>query len=827
MRRAIAEPKGKTTIRPSKDFKRVPLTLKDTGHNTYAAKATISLEIDAIGCLLTSGVISTNEALCVEGTGPSRGDIYNFMAEMDPDLKSYYVPRESYIEFLPQFSAQQIDALCSGSLSISGVTYKGSCDPKAVVNTYSLTPANLGDPKDNTARFPTDRNPSTTATQVNFYVSSTACIQNETGAVVSAASCAGLTKDPTFEIRSIPANLQPEFRTVYLAQADIQKVGSHMTASAVTAICERSVRIAGQTWNVSCGAPRNPGQWQRVPDRLLDPTNNYSSSAPDVRTINKISRADAISMTVHGTRCFDSSSGTPTLVGTADCTYLSTGTNFYDVVTLPATVVADLRTVYVKKADLEAAASYQGKIGVTSAIFENVSDVCAAGHPGVNWTMYDQNNISQNWKLVCGEPDKASNYERSVSKLLDPDVFYPSTTVRYINSSFNANTYNLTVKATTCRNTVTGGDGGTKCNFLTNGPNIYDVMSLPAALVPEMREIYVRQEDLSAALGSQGTAAPVDTASQYKTAAQICSTALTGLKVGPSTNRQDWTMRCGDPVTAADFSRSALIFGDPYENYHFSNPANRQINSDPNATRYRFSVYSTECRNTKTGEVLTPSRCDYLPSGPKTYDIIEVPAVFEPQLREFYIDKDQLTSAHPRLTNIDDANSTGSTIANACNGSETKFWIAFGDWTMKCGAPDDPARYADVPYNLVDPTAEYPNSAYRTANNDLSSGVFKFGAYSTRCVYRADGSLAPSTKCLYLTSNKAKQYDFVTIPVVYDQPAMQIRVTRAALESAFAYGARASYYSGNYKTVNDICTSGLNNLKAGGLAGNWKMVCVG
>ena len=50
--------------------------------------------------------------------------------------------------------------------------------------------------------------------------------------------------------------------------------------------------------------------------------------------------------------------------------------------------------------------------------------------------------------------------------------------------------------------------------------------------------------------------------------------------------------------------------------------------------------------------------------------------------------------------------------------------------------------------------------------------------------------------------------------------------TRAALESAFAYGARASYYSGNYKTVNEICTAGLNNLKAGGLTASWKMVCV-
>ena len=102
----------------------------------------------------------------------------------------------------------------------------------------------------------------------------------------------------------------------------------------------------------------------------------------------------------------------------------------------------------------------------------------------------------------------------------------------------------------------------------------------------------------------------------------------------------------------------------------------------------------------------------------------------------------------------------------------------------------------------------------------------KFGTYATRCIYRADGTSAPTTKCYYLTSNKAKQYDVVSVPVVYDQPTMQIRVTRAALESAFAYGARASYYSGNYKTVNEICTAGLNNLKAGGLTASWKMVCV-
>ena len=826
MRRAIAEPKGKTTIRPSKDFRRVPLTVRDTGRNIYAAKGSISLEIDAIGCLLTSGVISTDEALCVEGSGPSRGDIINFPSEMDPDLRSYYVPRDAYAEFLPQFSAQQIEALCTGSVTLAGVEYRGSCDPKAVVNTYALTPSNLGDPKDNTTRFPSDQNPSATASVLNLYVSATACIQNETRTIVGSASCAGLTKSPSLELRTIPANLQPEFRTVYVDQAEIRKAGPYMTDSVVNAVCTRTVRIAGNNWTVSCSAPRNPASFQRIPDRLIDPSNYYSSSTPQVRTINKISRADAVSFSVYGTRCYDVSSGAPAIMPSADCAYLSSGANNYDVVTLPATVVPELRTVYVTKTDLESAAGYQGKAGFTSNGVEGVSQICTTGHIGINFYMFDESNIQQIWKLVCGEPERPGDYSRGVSRVLDPDAFNPNNTVRYTNSDFNAASYSFTVKATSCRNTVTGSDGGTKCNFLTEGPNIYDLVSVPAAFVPEMREMYVKQEDLSAALGSQGAAAHYDSQVYYKTPSQICATTLPSLKVGPSTNRQDWTMRCGEPVTAADFSRSALILGDPYENYHYTNQTNRQTNSDPNATKYRFSVYSTECRNTKTGEILTASRCDYLPTGPKSYDIIDVPAVLVPQLREFYIDKDQLSAAHPRLTNIDDSNGVGSTIANACNGSETRFWIANADWTMKCGAPDDPARYADVPYSLVDPTAEYPNTAYRTLNSDLSSGVFKFGTYATRCIYRADGTSAPTTKCYYLTSNKAKQYDVVSVPVVYDQPTMQIRVTRAALESAFAYGARASYYSGNYKTVNEICTAGLNNLKAGGLTASWKMVCV-
>lgn len=830
MRRAIATPEGSTSIKPSPDYSRVPLVLKDNGENTYAIRGNIGLEIETNGCLLTSGVISTNADLCTEGQGPSVGDIINFPAEMDPDLRTYYVPRATYSEYLPHFSDQQIEKLCTGTISISGETYQGSCDPAAVVNTYAWVMNGLEDPSRRSSTFPTDMNPSADADHINLFVNSVRCKLNSTGEMVDNSNCTGLGKSPGNTLVEIAAVLEPEFRSIYLTPADILAAAPDIPQNMANSLCGTAVRIAGNNWNIDCGAPKDPAMYQRVADKLIDPYNNYSSVDPSMRYVNASADRGLLTLSVSGVRCIDSSSGAPQQGDYQDCAHLSNGPSQYDHVTFPATYVKEMRAVYLERSDLEAALSHGAKAGYNSVSIYTPAELCDPSFGGFRVTIGGTNGL-ENWSVFCGAPEDPADYERKVSRLIDPYVFYPSGQydVRDTNSDFTGTSFSFSVRSTTCVNTVTGESGGNKCDYLQEGPNTYDLVAVPAAYIPQLREMYVQRNDLSSALGGgTGQASHSDSISSYKTLDQICTDGLSYIRVGPITDKQQWTMLCGDPVDPADFGVQALVLNDPYDSYHSSDRSNREVNSDPSASEYRFSVYRRSCMNTKTGETFASARCDYLEGQFKDYDIVSIPATFVPELHEIYVDREALMAKFPALTGIDDGKGNGSSINDFCNGAERSFWVnGDNNWGMYCGEPDDPARYAEVPYNLVDPANKYPNAEHRALNNDLSSGFYKFGAYITRCIDVTDGSFAGTVKCRYLTQNKAVQYDIVAIPVEYDVDSKEIRVTRAALEEAMPYGASASYYAGNYKTVDAICNGELSRLRAGPVASDtWKMVCV-
>lgn len=822
MRRAIEAPTGKTSIQPSPDFQRVPLTLRDTGENTYAIKGNIGLEIETIGCLLTSGAISTDDSLCVEGQGPSAGDVINFPAEMDPDLRTYYVARSTYTEYLPQFSAQQIESLCTGTVTISGTTYQGSCDPEAVVNTYAWVPNGLEDPNRDKSRFPEDLNSSENADSVNLYVNNIRCKLTSTGEAVDNSYCSSLGKSPAFELVQVPAVFNSEFRAIYTTPEQVVSVSPDMSDTAAASVCGKAVRVGAVNWTIDCTEPKDAADYLRVASALLDPYANYSASAIEARYVNDSPDRGLLTFSVNGLRCFEFTSGTAQQAEYQDCTYLTEGPSQYDLVTFPATYVPELKAVYLEQEDIIAALPYDGKLDSYTP-----AQVCSPDFNGF-LIKVGPSAAPENWTVFCGDPEDPANYERQVNQALDPVVFYPSGQydVQRSNSDFNADSYAFTVKSTTCINKATGESGGSKCDHLTEGPSVYDVIRIPATLVSQLREIYVQGDDLSAALGSNGKASYYDSSSFYKTADEICSDGLARLKVGPSADQQEWTMICGDPANPADFTSNAIILNDPYDNYHYSDRTNREVNSDPNAVEYHFTVFKRDCVNQATGEEFAPTKCDYLDNALKDYQVVSAPATFVPDLREIYFDEATLRATFPKLTNIDSGKGTGSTIAQFCEGIERQFWVNGDNWIAYCGEADDPANYADIAYNLVDPTGSYPNSAYRSLNDDLSSGEFKFGVNTTRCIRVSDGSYAGNMKCRYLTENKAQKYDIITIPVTYDIDSREIRVTRADLEIAMPYGASASYYGGNYKNVDQICNGELRNLKAGGDTTGWKMVCV-
>ena len=828
MRRAVAAPEGSTSLQPSPDYRRVPLVLSDTGENVYAIKGNIGLRIETVGCLLTSGIISTEEALCVEGQGPAKGDIINFPAEMDPDLRTYYVPRSAYAEYLPEFSSQQIESLCTGTVDIAGVTYQGSCDPEAVVNTYAWVPNGFEDPSRSQSRFPVDMNPSKEAETIALYVNNVQCKLNSSGEIVDASNCADIGKSPAFAVFDFPVIMSPEFRLAHIASGDIYATVPDISENSANAFCGMTVRVSGESWKIDCGAPKDPSMYQRIADKLIDPYVNYSSVDPSMRYVNTSPDRGLLSLSVSGLRCIDFSGGTPEQGNYQDCTYLSEGPNQYDHVTFPATYVAEMKSVYIEQADLEAALPYDGKAGPTVSNVNTTAELCDPSFAGFRIKVGEPNAL-ENWTVFCGPPEDPANYVRKVNEALDPVVFYPSDQleVRETNSDFEGTSFSFIVKSTTCVNTLTGEPGGNKCDYLQSGPSVYDLVSIPAAYVPQLREMYVQSADLSSALGDgTGKAAHYDNSAYYKTADQICADGLSRIKVGPNTDRQEWTMFCGDPVDPANFQVQALVLNDPYDSYNYTDQSNREVNSDPMASEYHFAVYSRSCTDTSTGDSFPAARCNYLEGGLGDYDIVSVPAAFVPELREVYIDRVALEEQHPAVNRIDDGKGGGTTIDNICSGSERGFWVDGDSWTMYCGEPDDPSRYADLQYSLVDPKKEYPNSEYRALNDDLSAGVYKFGVFATRCYDITNGTYAGAFKCRYLTENKAEKYDIVAIPVEYDIDNKKILVTRAALEEALPYGAGASHYAGGYKDVDDICNGQLKSLKAGpNFADNWQMVC--
>jgi len=826
MRRAIAEPTGQTTIQPSPDFIRIPLTLRDPGDNGYASSGVIGLEIDTLGCLMTNGIVSTDEALCVEGSGPASGDLVNFPAEMDPDLRTFYVERGAYEEFLPGFSERQIEELCTGRVLIEGDQYQGSCDPAAVVNTHAWAIYGFADPYSFRHRFETLPNGSSDTDRVSLYVSRVICIDTKTQEHVDNAQCGSISKSPSGDLVELDALFSPEFRRIHVSQADIAAAAPEMSEAAVAGRCGMSLQVSGSAWELDCGPPKDPADHARVAARLVDPRNNWSVFAPDSQYVNSTSDTDVLRLSVSGTNCHDVSSGAPVRADTRECSFLTDGHNNYDIVELPAAFVPDLRSVYLDPADLQGLAAYGTTLGSSPTSTKGISEICDSIQTGFS-VDFGQSGSSERWMVHCGAPENPSDYERTVHRLVDPNDFHPAgnDAVRFANSAFDATAFTFSVKSTACRNIVNGADGASKCDSIPGGANIYDLVAIPGVFERQMREIYVDETVLASMLGS-AEAAYRDYHAYYMTAAEICSKGMTQLKVGPSSDRQQWTMVCSEPVDVAEMSRNVTHLADPYDHYPSGDYAYREANADPSSSEFRFATYLVDCRNDRTGETFTRSRCNHLDSGAHKYDLITVPAAIVPELREFYVDREQLEAMLPHLSSIDDSDRTGSNVNSACAGSEAYFSIGGNSYRMFCGEADDPRRYAEIAYALIDPVrASGVDTAHRNTNSDVSSGSFAFSVYRTRCVEKDSGAFGGS-KCRYLTQDKISEKDLISVPVSYDQDNKRIEVTRAALEGIMPHGATANYYSGGQKSISQICSGGMSGLTVAGQSG-WTMVCTG
>lgn len=741
MRRAIADPKGKTTIQPSADYDRVPLTLKDTGDNRYAATGTIGLQVETVGCLLTSGDVNADETLCVDGAGPRPGDIVNFNAKMDPDLKAYYVPRAQYQEILPTFDSGQIDALCSGTVSIAGAVYQGSCDPSSVVNAYAKYVYALIDPT-------TRSRPSnvSTSSRMDLYVNSVGCYSTQTGNVVANSYCTGITKAPNAtDVYSLSAQYVPQLREVYLDQAELAAMTPapvallNQTFSTFCSNANGTIKVDGNDWKVRCGQPEDPGSYTRVVQKFIDPMDYGVDRNPS------IAESGSLRMVVNSTICYDA--GGATVSG--KCDYLTEGPNVFDIATVPATFVNELREVYVNPADVEAAA------GRTNPLVGNyvLTDACKGGKTQFKVSVGGAPPAP--WYFVCGTPEDPGSYTRAASRAYDPTTYGPNRTA---NSSDTAG-LRMVVANTICYDS-SGATVSGKCDYLTEGLNVFDLFTVPATYVPDLREIYVNKTDVQAATKNLN---PVLGSSSLD---QACP----GGKFKPMVNHAGlttpWSFVCGTPDDPSRYTRTAQRLTDP------TTFGNDRTPNDVSSGALRMVVTAIGCLDEKGTSVT--GKCDYLPEGPQTGAIITVPATYVPELREVYPDRAAIEAQAKTANTI----ITSYFLNDACKGGKTSMQVKQANGTtvpynFVCGTPDDPSKYTMKAQTLRDPR-DYGSN--RNINMDPSATRLGLTVGSTLCYDSSTNATATSSaKCSWLPNN-VKDSDVLWMPAVFDSVAKTVTI---------------------------------------------------
>ena len=749
MRRAIAQPTGKVTIPPSPDFVRVPLKVKDSGVTTYALNGTLKLEIEEVGCRITDGSIIIDEATCAIGQGPQVGDIINFTAKMDPDLKAYYVPREQYEEILPAFSQQAIDALCSGSALVSGSAFSGSCDPEAVVNTYAKFINALDDPISRSM----PQNVSSSDV-LNFYVSSVGCYSTQTGSVVSPSTCANITKSPA-EIHAIPATYIPQLREVFLDTADIDSMSpapAIILKKNLSTFCtstDPKIRVDNQDWVVRCGEPDDPSDYKRTVVTFNDPM--MFGSMTD--RIPNNSTSGEFRMVVQSTGCLDQSGNEVT----GKCDFLTSGPNIYDIVTIPATYIPNLREIYVNQADLVAAAGQDNPVIVT----RRIADACTGKYTKIKVI---HEGVASDWSFNCGEPDDSSDYKRTVVKFNDPMMFGPMTNRIPNNSS--SGEFRMVVQSTGCLdqsgNEVTG-----KCDYLPEGPSLYDQVTVPAVYVTDLRELYVDRNDIEAAAGNFGPYASTRPIMGNKTLTDACNGNGFNVQVMGEGSSNEWTFHCGMADDPANYTRTARQLFDPV------NFGSERTPNDPDSGVLRMVVRAIGCLDKADNEVL--GKCNYLPDGPDVYDFLSVPATYVPELRKVYIDRADIetmaVNPNPLIVNY--------ALADACVNGKISFRADGMDWGFRCGAAEDPDNFEMKAQALRDPR-DYGSA--RNTNMDPNATKLGLAVASTVCLDKSTNSTTDTSTCAYLPGRVSAQ-DILWMPAVFDASAKTITIDPEAFRA--------------------------------------------
>lgn len=788
------------------DANTLPTSVRQT---TPVNSAVLKLGVTSTQCWDKQTNTSVSASTCANlPTGTNVYDIIEVPATILPSLREVYVNQADLQAVIPYggiMLGYQIYTVCSNpnyskvmiQEASAAVQYGVNCGTPDNPSKYVRATGSMTDPDSFTTTK--DKNTDYSANRLNLVVGGTVCWDtSKNAAASSSAKCTYLpTGSNIYDIVGIPATFVSGLREVYVNQTDLQAAmpyGGNIAGYSVynnfcTAGWTVSVGPVGgkQTWTVRCGTPEDPSSYVRAADKLHDPA-NYTGIPTSVRQGN-IENKNSFNLLVVGTLCRDVTKNVT--VANSKCQYLETGANVYDVVTVPATYVKDLREVYINSADVTAALPYGG-----TAFNNSVSTVCTNGQ---TVTVMTTGGVAQNWTLRCGTPDSADNYSREIASLRDPAAYAAAQVPYYNYNKESATTLRITVASTTCIDKRTGATAASiKCNYLTTGANGFDYIDVPATQVAGLHEIYVQKDDIVAKAPYVSTITGTNGSGyQVKNSAFCNNVSFLTYTAGSSIYAS--TLQCGAPDSEQNYEKRATYLNDPY----FQNAlttAQRNVNVST-ASKMTFVVDTVACYDKRTGTLASAAKCNYISTADNVNEVYEVNATYVDNLREVYFDKTQLLAKYPRMTNMRYGNGSATNLTNLCNGTVAVYVqgpagrVAYKAY---CDRPADTAdHYVYAPIRLGDIYTYYNSSTGRTMNQS-TSGSLIYAVALMRCYDTNTGSLATDqNKCDYIPKPVTVNSQF-TVPATWDTVAKTINVSRSAM--------KAQHHSVTPDTAfNDVC----------------------
>jgi len=786
----------------------------------------VNLVVTDYGCRSTiTGTDMSKSSCSAIKREPNPYDVVSFPAELVPQLRKAYVTRDSLRAQLPYAKTSQIDAICTLPVRIQNQDWKIVCGTAQAPESYLRTIYHLQDP----VRAPTSlgieaqKRNKLGSTSFDWMISTTTCVDTDTGAVVAASNCQYLAAGANvYDMISVGALQVPEFREIYFDEQDLTDLAPYLYSLEMTqksSFCNAGVQLGvhdpsgiRHSYTAKCGTPDNPADFQRVAQNLRDPA--YVSYAGANMGRNDVTRQE-FDFVVQSTVCWDSTKNVS--VSGAKCQYLPTGTSVYDIATIPAVYVHNLREVYLNLDDLNSLNPRGGRFGYNQ--FDTVTStvLCSGDYP----FMVKEDGKTVAYTVRCGTPEDPARYERVGLTWRDPAyVSYPDADSRRNDSARDG--FDLVAQSTRCWDlTGNAAVSDLKCRYLPEGVSVYDVATIPATYVPALREVYIDQADAAALVPRGGNFG-------YN---QHNQTSLTGLCGGAYSfgvvedgKNTQYVLSCGAPDNPANYERVGLNYRDPaYSSYTGSNPQR----NDTSRAEFDFIVTSTRCWDLTANKAADARKCAYLPTGALPDDVVTVKASYIPELREIYFDQDELSGLVSRggsfyYTQFQPMNLT--VLCNGTNGFQVREDGVARTYTSRCGPPDNPANYERYAWYFGDPNTVYTTGSDRTRNKTTRSEV-DFAVHRTNCWDKSKNALASSTaKCSYLAAGDS-QYDIRTLPATWDVPAREVSIKRSDLESLLAHGGGYYLNFANY-SVASLCTANQTmSVQEGATMRSYKIRC--